>query len=170
MKCLMVSRHSMTATVLRPGGVTPEPSPTSPSGHWEKQQDPESWAFIDVWVPDDTNPATPEVEVGTFPCTARGIISEGVSAAGSTEEWNRRGDYENIEYVKLTFPKNVVITKRDRITNIRDANGNLIWVEDEYDVQKATVFNVNGVIPTLDAFNNHIENIAYLKRAEVQSG
>ena len=160
----------MTATVLRPGGSVVNPTPNSPSGHYERQQDPDSGAIIDVWVPDDVDPSTPEVEVGTFPCTARGIISEGVSAAGSTEDWNRRGDYENIEYVKLTFPKNVLITKRDQITNIRDASGKLIWVEDEYDVNRATVFNVNGVIPILDAFNKHIENVAYLKRAEVQSG
>lgn len=160
----------MTATVLRPGGSVVNPTPTSPSGHWAKQQDPESGAIIDVWVEETDDPSTPNVvETSTFSCTARGIISEGVSSAGATEDWNRRGDYENVEYVKLTFPKNVVITKRDQITNIRDKDGNLIWVEDEVDVDRATIFNVNGVIPILDAFNKHIENVAYLKRAEVQN-
>jgi hypothetical protein len=71
----------------------------------------------------------------------------------------------------MFFPAGYRITKRDRVTNIRNARGQIIWKEEEMEnegVYKSTTFDVLGVTPVLDPFGNHIENYALLERAEVQ--
>jgi hypothetical protein len=66
-----------------------------------------------------------------------------------------------------------VVTKADRITNIRDRHGHIAYLDDEFDdrdpstTPKATVFNVNGVTPTWDAFNRAEGNFILLERAEI---
>lgn len=165
MKCLMSSRLTMTAVVLTLN-ADPGDTPTSNTGVWVERQDPESGAIIRVWKPVDIDPTTPGVQKMTINVIARGIITEGVSAAGATEQ-RKGGNYENIEYVKITYPASVALDQGMQITEIRDSSGRLAWKEDQYG-EKPTIFNINGIIPVMDAFNNHLENVAYLKRAEVQ--
>jgi hypothetical protein len=156
----------MTAVVLSPAADSNPSTPTTTVGGWVETQDPESGATIKVWKEVDIDPVTPGTQKQVIQVLARGIITEGVSAAGATENWNPRGNYENIEYVKMTFGRNVELSQRDRITEIRDSSGRLVWQEESRGT--ATKFDVNGIIPIMDAFNSHIENVAYLKRSEVQ--
>lgn len=168
--CLTGARFTMTATLLHQGdenGPTPDPEGY---GTWVMQQDPLTGEIVRVWkpIPDDPNTPTDEtVTVGEIPCLARGIVDGGIRVAGTTE---RFGDtYENIDFVKLWTPAGIQITKRDRLTNIRDRTGHITWLDEESvaNPAKATVFNVNGVTPLYNAFNRLTEWFVLLERAEV---
>lgn len=166
--CLTSSRFSMKATLLKSGIYTP-PDPDQ-YGEWVESQDPLTGEIVRVWVQTPNDPSTPpdeSITVNQFRCIARGIVDGGIRVAGTTE---RFGDsYENIDFVKIWFPANLTITKRDRITNIMDSSGHIRWLDEESSVNpaKATVFNVNGVTPLFDAFNRCVEQFALLERAEV---
>lgn len=172
-KTLTGTRFSMRATLLRQ--TDPEGDPIVPEeyGQWVNNQDPITGEVIRVWQPypdQPDNPETPDYdpEFGTIPCLARGIVDGGIRVAGTTE---RFGDtYENIDYVKLWVPPHVELTKRDRITNIRNNKGVIMWRDEEFENPgelKATTFNVNGVTPLFDAFNRHVESFILLERAEL---
>jgi hypothetical protein len=167
-------RFNMTATVLRQGQYIPDPVDPGAWGEWVEEQDPLTGEIVRVWKPFDDVPDTPDVDesvtFGTIRCLARGIVDGGIRVAGTTE---RFGDtYENVDYVKLWIPPKVKLSKRDRITNIRNASGQIFWVDEEFDDNdestppKATVFNVNGITPLFDAFNKHVESYCQLERAD----
>lgn len=174
MRCLTGARFTMSATVLRQTDDALDTVDPDVLGTYEEIQDPLTGEIMRVWVeteitPDD--PSTPDVDerrVLTIPCMARGIVDGGIRVAGTTE---RFGDtYENIDYVKMWVPASVQLTKRDRITNIREARtGKIIWIDEEFgENAKATMFNVNGVTPLLNGpFNKHTESFILLERAEV---
>jgi hypothetical protein len=183
---------TMRATLLhQDDDYNPYPDPINPDeyGEWVESQDPLTGEIVRVWVPFEDqpdNPDTPETDP-TFleiPCIARGIVDGGIRVAGTTE---RFGDtYENIDFVKMWVPPTVRITKRDRITNIKDISGRIRWRNEEYEARdpdnpvdlsdpatynqylKATVFNVNGVTPLFNAFNRMTEQFVLLENAEVQ--
>lgn len=154
----------MRATVARAGGATNDED----SGHWDVVQDPDSGAFVRVWI-SDTNPGTITVEgEETFPCLVRGILSGGIRVAGSTQ---RVTDiYENVEWANLEYGSGTVLRKNDRITKITGSDGTVIWREEEIENGPATVFVVMGVTPIVNPFGRHTENSALIQRAEVQSG
>lgn len=191
MKCLMSTMYTMQADVLsqydpaiddldpdtggRIGNVDGQ------SGEFEYVQDPDSGAIIRVWKPyeEQTDPDTGEAiapsREWSFDCIARGVIQNGIRVVGTSERFSTRGNVETVDYVTMKFPRHVLLTRRDRITNIRDkSTGRLLWVEEEMlgpDGQpRPTVFECNGVTPVIDPFGQHIENFALLARAEVQSG
>jgi len=164
--CLVSSKYNMTATILTQGPtapVTPEGD-----GHWEQKQDPDTGEIIRVWV-EDSDPDTPGTQTRTVPCMVRGVIVGGVRAAGTTERFDPKGVYENIDFVKMNFPADVVITKRDRITNVTGPDGTVIWKEEEFS-GAPTVFDVLGITPVVDPFGMLVENFALLQRAGVQGG
>lgn len=158
----------MKADVLRQGHGTPVLNPTDTSGEWVNQQDPDSGEIIRVWQPNtQDDPDTVENEAAdleSFDCIARGIMEGGIRVAGTTERFSEL--YEAVDYVLITYGKNVKLSRRDRITNIRQKNGEVIWVEEETDTP--TVFAVTGVTPIVDPFGKHIENRAMLERVEAQ--
>lgn len=170
-RCLTSARFSMKADILKPAGA-PETSITGEVAEWVWQQDEDSGAIVRVFIDDVT---TPEYDESTqvaaiirdVPLSARGIIDGGIRVAGTTERF--QDEYLNIDYVKATFPKGVSITKRDRITNIRNSKGELLWKEEEANGHPATIFNVMGVTPVMDPFGNFLEQAVLLERAEVQS-
>jgi hypothetical protein len=188
--CLTGARFNMSATLLHQNEGVQYDDLSTPGGTididdygvWEDSQDPLTGDIIKVWkpyapgegpvVPDPAEPGGVNY-IGNIPCVARGIVDGGIRVAGTTE---RFGDtYENIDYVKMWVPANVLITKRDRIINIRDPKGRIIWVDEEFSdpfnlqPPRATEFNVNGVTPLFNAFNTHTENFVLLERAEVRS-
>ncbi len=164
--CLTSARFNMKADILR--GLVAEET-TEGSGEWVMEHDPDSNEIIRVWKPAD-NPDTPENEAGatleSFRCIARGIVDGGIRVAGTTERFGEL--YEGVDYVKISFPAKVVISRRDRITNIRDPRGNILWREEERPDRAPTVFSVVGVTPIIDPFGKHVENVALLERAETQ--
>lgn len=161
----------MNAEVLKWTGTPSTPdAPVGTGGTWVNDQDPITGEIINRWEPtkNDDNPNTPADEsttTFTIQCIARGIVDGGIRVAGTTERFGDR--YENTEYVHMWVPAKTLITKRDRITNIRfKKNGTVVWVDEEFDGTRPTVFNVNGVSPLFDAFNRHIENYVMLEKAE----
>lgn len=158
----------MKADILRQGSLE-EDIDIDQEGNWQTVQDPLTWEIIRKWVPVvDDNPDTPEVDKYSVPCAARGIITNGITAVGTTERFGDR--YMNIDFVRMSFPQGVVISKRDRITNIRDAvTGRIMWLDEESPEEggefRSTVFNVQGVTPVVDGMGRWVENVALLERA-----
>jgi hypothetical protein len=113
----------------------------NPGGHWETVQDPDSGAIE---------------------------RNGGIRAAGTTQRFS--DIYENVDWAIIQFPASVVLSKYDRVTNISNSKGQLIWREEEINQAPATVFQVMGSTPVVDPFGNHIENTALLQRAQVQGG
>lgn len=180
--CLTGARFSMSATLLHQNdNYEPVGSPDLDLyGEWVNSQDPLTGQIVKIWKPYEEE-QTPDpgtdggiIDIGTIDCIARGIVDGGIRVAGTTE-WFGNEDYKNIDFVKMWVPANVFVSKRDRVTNIRDAKGRIRWVDEEFsdprltEVPKATVFNVNGVTPLFDAFNNVVENFVLLERAEVMA-
>lgn len=167
--CLTSARFNMKADILRAGTVSSPVNPDDPDGEWIVRQDPDSGEIYREWQAhsDADDPATPEYEgLQSFKCIARGIISSGIGANGTSEKF---GDlYEGVDYVRITFPADVRISRRDRITNIRDLRGTVLWVEEERLDNAPTVFSVVGVTPIVDPFGRHVESMALLERAETQ--
>lgn len=147
-------------------------------GTWEDSQDPLTGEIVKIWEPhvdtyrpaDDWNYFTPPGVRPTnnvavrknVPCVARGIVDGGIRVAGTTERFG--ASYENVDFLQLWVPANITVTKRDRITNVSDRHGRIQWLDEEFydhtdpdSTLRATVFNVNGVTPLFDAFNNVVE-------------
>lgn len=169
MLCLTSARFNMTAIVLVQGADTDVATTSVPSGNGREitQQDPETGDLIRVWMPEDTDPGTGGIQIKRIKLIARGIIDGGIRVAGTTQRYTPQGRYENIDFVKVTVPKNVILTKRDRVTDIRGPHGELLWKEEESD-DAATVFNVMGMTPVMDPFGRLLENTGLLQRSEVQ--
>ena len=168
MQCLLSARYVLKADILRQS-ESGEPVNLSEQGSWQDDQDPLTGAPIRVWVPltDDSDPSAPTVY--SIDCMANGIIDGGIRVAGTTERFE--ADYQSIDYVRMFFGPQHILTKRDRVTNIRNKmTGQIIWMDEELDavngLYQATVFDVDGVTPIVNPFGRHIENFANLKRAE----
>lgn len=157
---MMSSRFTQQATRL-PLGETPDPD--NPGGHWENRQDPDSGAIVKVWVEDD--PDVPN-DLGTedFACEARAFISSGFTGNGTAERW-QDSTYMFTDVLRIKYSRTTVLKLSDRVTNITDASGNIIYLEEN---GEPTVYNVDGTNPVLDPFGNLIEYTAFLSRAEVQ--
>lgn len=178
-KCLTAGRMTMTAALLHRinyNDTVDEYPLLEDFGDWVDSQDPLTGQIIKVWKPFPDIPTTPDtnesVVYANVPCIARGIVDGGIRVAGTTERFS--DSYENIDFVKMWVPAGTKISKRDRVTNIRDPRGNIIWRDEEYgdpldpdNVARASVFNVNGVTPLLDAFNRHVESFVLLENVTV---
>jgi len=184
-QCLTAGRMTMTATLLHQtevgGGVIDGDIDDGQYGDWVRSQDPLTNEIVRVWQPKPpVNPYDPYsglpdtgiVVAPSIPCIARGIVDGGIRVAGTTE---RFGDtYENIDYVKMWVPASVKISKRDRVTNIKDPRGHIMWVDEEFsdprtdETPRATVFDVNGVTPLFNAFNRMTEQFVLLQRSSVR--
>lgn len=183
--CITSAKFEQKATLLRQGFASDHPVINRPDqgeepvqGHYVMKQHPVTREFIRIWEPIniDTpadNTFTPEVEtapqVFTFDCQARGVLTGGLNSQGTTERWNSKGGYENVDFVELQVPRDVVITKRDRVTDISDSRGNMIWIEEEFGRMTPTVFDVRGVTPSVDPFGSVTEWFVLLERAQIQS-
>lgn len=159
MRCLASAKFSMLVDIVKPESAPTEAS----SGHWQWEQDPDSGAFIEVWIADD--PETPDAEgnVITVKCRAKAAMTGSIRSA---EQFG--SEYLNNEWVKIDLPFNADITLRDRVTRIRTLKGQILWSDEESDGNPATTFDVFRVSPDVDGFGNMIGKIALVKRAVVQ--
>lgn len=159
MRCLASAKFSMLVDVVKPSAA---PSDSS-DGQWEWVQDPDSGAFVQVWVSDDPN--TPDVEgnVITIKCRAKSAITGSIRAA---EQFGAQ--YLNDEWVKIDLPFNADVTLRDRMINIRTLRGQTLWSEEESNGNPPTTFDVFRVSPDVDGFGNLVGKTALVKRAVVQ--
>ena len=139
-------------------------------GEWTTTQD-ESGEIIRTWKPVDTDADVADIQEYRIPCQARTPLSSGVSALGVGTEY---GDRILItEFIRVFFPKGYRVTLNDRVTDIRDSQGEIVYIDEEYPDApsgeaefKATMFNVEGVTPVLDWNNNLVEWSAVLMRAK----
>ena len=60
------------------------------------------------------------------------------------------------------------LTMREKVTNIRDANDNVIWSEINFPTETPTVFEVVGTTPITDPFGNVLGYNSSMKRSENQ--
>lgn len=176
---IATTKYEQTATLLRQGyapDVPVAPVGEDISGYYSTEQDPITGEIIRVWHPApsgvDDNPDTEDIDESqfTFECQARGIMTGGMNVRGAIERWTSKGDYDLTDAVEMHVAPNIRITTRDRVTNIRNSRGEIVWTEDTYGGVKPTVFDVEGVQPSLDAFGSIVEWFVLLNRSEVQSG
>lgn len=184
MKCLTGGRYTMEATLMIQGfPSTPDDTGDSLTTVQvrdgvtyvlEIRQNPDSGAIERHWVvasnvggtvgPDgDANSETGDV---IFPCSVRGFTDGGLRVVGTTERYSSRGYIQTIDTVTMKFPANVILSDRDRVTNIRDKSSKkILWLEEN---GKPTVFEVTGVSPIFGPFGEVIEHSTLLNRAQVQ--
>jgi hypothetical protein len=161
----------MTATILTQEGLQGSTNADGEivAGHYEFKQDPLTGEIIRTWVIEDVDPVTPGTQEKRVKCIVRSIPDGGIRVAGTTERITPQGLWDSADYAKMQAPPSVKISKRDRVTNVTNRKGIVVWREEEFD-NKPTVFEVLGVNPVFDPFGNHIENNILLQRAEVQGG
>lgn len=170
MQCITSTRFNLLADVLVLDASGDTSKPISEQGSHEVVQDPRTGAIRRVWVP-FVDPSSANAAF-SVKCDVKAIVDGGIRVAGTTERFEKT--YDNIDFVHMTFPKQYVISKHDRITNVRNAkSGDIIWVEEELDMveglYRSTIFDVLGVSPITDPFGNHIENRALMARVDLNA-
>ena len=102
----------------------------------------------------------------TIKCLAIPYLDGGIRGMGSYEVFAEK--YNNYDYARLKSATS--LSKRDRVTNIRDARSGLVlWFEEEND-NSATVFNVDGSAPVVNPLTGRpSEWIMSLSRSEVRN-
>lgn len=119
------------------------------------QQDPDTGAINKEWH-----------YYRTVDCFAKGAISNSTTTrSNDRQEFSNR--YSNEQNIQIrTIEK---ITIREKITNIRDSHGKVIWTELDYPTETPTVFEIVGSTPVTDPFGSAIAYSYMAKRSENQS-
>ena len=98
-------------------------------------------------------------------CSAKGIISNsGSGRSGDKQTLNTK--YTNEQMLEIRTSDQ--ITYREKITNIRDMNGNVVWKELNYPNNTPTVFEIISSTPITDPFGNVLAYNSVAKRSENQ--
>jgi hypothetical protein len=101
----------------------------------------------------------------TVPCHVKGVISNSATTRSSDKQLFSN-KYINDQVVQVrTIDK---LTIREKVTNIRDSQGNIIWTEINYPSETPTVFEVMGTTPVTDPFGRVIGYNSAMKRSENQ--
>jgi hypothetical protein len=128
--------------------------------------------FMDVYKPvDSQDPDTGSIKKEwqfdrTVSCSAKGNISN--SASSMTKDGQKFSNkYNNEEMLQIRTSEQV--TLREKITNIRDYEGNIIWEELNFPTNTPTVFEVVGTTPMTDPFGGIVGYNSTVKRSENQT-
>lgn len=117
-------------------------------------QDPNTGAIIKEWY-----------YIESMPCYAKGVVSNSTSArSGDKQVFDNR--YHNHQMIQIRTIDRLNI--RNKITNIRGKNGQVIWTELDYPSDTPTVFEITGVTPITDPFGETLAYNAIAKRSENQ--
>ncbi len=117
-------------------------------------QDPETGQLKKEWQYDRT-----------MPCHAKGVISNSTTSR-SGDKQILSNKYTNEQIIQIrTVSK---IGYREKITNLRDSEDNVIWVEANFPTDTPTVFEVMGTTPITDLFGKVIGFNTTIKRSENQ--
>lgn len=116
------------------------------------------------------NPATKEISrtwtvTDTFLCDAQSIKTEGASETASNKKFNK--EYSEEQRIKVVSKRK--LNKRQRITNLTDKNGNLIWTIPGIPGEPS-IFEIASVSPLFDIFGNIIEYEIMAKEVFTQNG
>lgn len=101
----------------------------------------------------------------TINCHAKGVISN--SATRKTDAQSFGNTYENTQMLEIRT--NDKLTIKEKITNIKDKDGNFIWTELNAPYDTPTVFEVIGTTPITDPFGTTLAFNSTVKRSENQS-
>jgi len=128
--------------------------------------------FMDVYKPvDSQDPDTGSIKKEwqydrTVSCSAKGHISN--SASTTTKDGQVFSNkYRNEEMLQIRTSEQV--TLREKITNIRDYENNVIWEELNFPTNTPTVFEVVGTTPMTDPFGGIVGYNSTVKRSENQT-
>jgi len=101
----------------------------------------------------------------TVPCSAKGIISNS-SSSRTGDRQIMSNKYSNDQILQIrTIEK---VTLREKITNIRDFEGIVIWEELNFPTNTPTVYELMGTTPMTDPFGAVIGYNSTVKRSENQ--
>jgi hypothetical protein len=101
----------------------------------------------------------------TLDCHAKGVVSNSATTRSSDKQlFNNK--YLNDQIIQVRTSDRLTI--REKITNIRDAEGNYIWTELDFPSDTPTVFEVIGTTPLTDPFGRVAGYNSSLKRSENQ--
>jgi hypothetical protein len=101
----------------------------------------------------------------TLDCHAKGVISNsGTSRNADRQSFDNR--YLNDQVIQIrTIDR---ISLREKVTNIRDRDNQVIWTELNFPTETPTVFEVTGTTPVTDPFGRVLGYNSTLKRSENQ--
>lgn len=119
----------------------------------EEEQDPDTGAMIKRFM-----------FYKTLDCYARGVIQENVNR--NLDKQTFGNTYTNNQFIEIRTSEK--LSQREKIKDIRDSSGNIIWYELNYPNNTGTVFEVVGSTPISDPFGSIIAYNASLKRSENQ--
>jgi hypothetical protein len=117
------------------------------------EQDPDTGAMKKTWAYSKT-----------LPCYAKGIISN--SSTRTADKQMMGNTYVNQQMIEIRTLDRITI--RDKITNIRDADGTIIWTELDYPTETPTVFELMGNTPITDPFGGVMGYNSLARRSENQ--
>jgi hypothetical protein len=101
----------------------------------------------------------------TIPCLAKSIISSGVRSPSNDKTVDSRYMVEEILKV-MTLVK---LPRNAKITNVRDLNSQILWEEAEISGNPATIFDIVGSTPIIDAFGQILEYETTIQRSDIQN-
>jgi hypothetical protein len=119
----------------------------------EEEQDPNTGALVKRFM-----------FYKTLDCYARGVIQENVNR--NLDKQTFGNTYINSQFIEVRTSER--LNQREKIKDIRDANGEVIWYELNYPNNTGTVFEVVGSTPISDPFGGIVGYNASLKRSENQ--
>lgn len=101
----------------------------------------------------------------TLDCHAKGTIGNS-STSRSTDKQVFNNKYNIDQMIQVRTEARLTI--RDKITNIRNSEGIVIWSEINFPTETPTVFEVVGVTPITDPFGRVLGYNSSMKRSENQ--
>lgn len=117
-------------------------------------QDPNTGAIVREWS-----------YYKTLPCHAKGVVSNSATTRSSDKQLFSN-KYINDQIIQVRTSDKLTI--REKITNIKDFEGNAIWTEINFPTETPTVFEVMGTTPLTDPFGRVLAYNSSLKRSENQ--
>ena len=101
----------------------------------------------------------------TIDCHAKGVVSNSATTRSSDKQiFDNK--YVNDQIIQVRTVERV--TAREKVTNIRDMAGNVIWIEINFPTETPTVFEVMGTTPITDPFGRVLAYNSAMKRSENQ--
>lgn len=117
-------------------------------------QDPDTGAIVKQWN-----------YYKTIDCHAKGIISNSATTRSSDKQI-MSNKYSNDQVIQIRTLERVLF--REKVTNIRNKDGLVIWSEINFPTETPTVFEVMGSTPITDPFGEVIAWNTTMKRSENQ--
>jgi len=101
----------------------------------------------------------------TLDCHAKGVVSNSTTMR-SNDRQVFENKYLNEQYIQIRSLDK--LTAREKVTNIKDSDGKIIWKELNYPTESPTVFEVIGTTPITDPLGRVIGYSSSMKRSENQ--